>query len=76
MPGPAAARTVAGHGGRYLAVAAEPEALEGDPGLTSAVLIEFPNLAAARAWYDSAAYQPRKALRHRSVRNTRFPSGS
>jgi len=65
-----AARTVADHGGRYLAVAAQPEALEGEFALTSAVLIEFPDLATARAWYDSAAYQPFKALRHRSARNT------
>lgn len=66
----AAAATVADHGGRYLAVAATPEIVEGEPVLTSAVLIEFPDLAAARGWYDSTEYQPLKTLRRRSARNT------
>jgi len=35
-----------------------PEVLEGEPQLTSAILIEFPDLPAARAWYDSPAHQP------------------
>ena len=65
-----AARTVADYGGRYLAVASEPDVVEGDPVLTAPVLIEFPDLGAARAWYDSPDYQPLKELRHRSVRNT------
>jgi uncharacterized protein (DUF1330 family) len=60
---------VAEHGGRYLAAAVTPEAVEGDPGLTSVVLIEFPDADAARAWYDSPAYQPLKELRRRAVRN-------
>ena len=66
----AAAPSVAAHGGRYLAVAATPEVVEGDPTLNSAVLIEFPDLTSARAWYGSPDYQPLKALRHRSARNT------
>jgi uncharacterized protein (DUF1330 family) len=66
----AVAPTVAAHGGRYLAVAATPEAVEGDPTLNSAVLIEFPDLESARAWYGSPEYQPLKALRHRYARNT------
>jgi uncharacterized protein (DUF1330 family) len=65
----AVAPLVAAYGGRYLAVAADPEVVEGSPGLTSVVLIEFPDLAAARNWYASAEYQPLKALRHRSARN-------
>jgi uncharacterized protein (DUF1330 family) len=43
--------------------------VEGDPGLRSVVLIEFPDADSARAWYESAAYQPLKAIRHRAVRN-------
>lgn len=66
----AAAKTVADHGGRYLAVAAKPETVEGAPVSTSLVLIEFPDLAAAHAWYDAPAYQPLRALRHQSARNT------
>jgi len=60
---------VAEHGGRYLAAAVAPEVVEGDPGLTSVVLIEFPDADSARAWYDSPAYRPLKELRHRAVRN-------
>jgi uncharacterized protein (DUF1330 family) len=65
-----AAKTVADHGGRYLATAATPEVFEGEPAVKSLVLIEFPDIDAARAWYDSPAYQRLKALRHRSARNT------
>ena len=65
-----AAKLVAEHGGRYLAAAVAREVVEGDPGLTSVVLIEFPDGDSARAWYESPAYRPLKALRHRAVRNT------
>lgn len=64
-----AGRLVAEHGGRYLATAVAPEVVEGDPGLTEVVLIEFPDAESARAWYESPAYRPLKALRHRAVRN-------
>jgi uncharacterized protein (DUF1330 family) len=65
-----AGELVAEHGGRYLATAVAPEVVEGDPGLRSVVLIEFPDGDSARAWYESPAYRPLKALRHRAVRNT------
>lgn len=65
-----AAQTVAGHGGRYLAVAPTPEVLEGDPSLTAPVLIEFPSPDAASAWYTSAEYAPWKRLRQRACDNT------
>jgi uncharacterized protein (DUF1330 family) len=64
-----ASELVAEHGGRYLAAAVAPEVVEGDPGLRSVVLIEFPDAASARAWYDSPAYRPLKELRRRAVRN-------
>lgn len=38
------------------------ETLEGDPA-EGVVLIEFPDMAAAKAWYDSPAYQ--EAKQHR-----------
>jgi uncharacterized protein (DUF1330 family) len=44
--------------------------LEGvNPGLRSVVLMEFPDVESARAWYDDPAYQPLKAIRHRAVVN-------
>jgi uncharacterized protein (DUF1330 family) len=64
-----ASKLVAEHGGRYLAAAVEPEVVEGDPGLRSVVLIEFPDGESARAWYDSPAYAPLKELRRQAVRN-------
>ncbi len=62
-------KLVAEYGGRYLAAAVAPEVVEGDPDLTSVVLIEFPDADSARAWYQSPAYRPLKELRHRAVRN-------
>lgn len=38
------------------------ETLEGDPA-EGVVLLQFPDMAAARAWYDSPAYQEAKAVR-------------
>lgn len=64
-----AAKLVAEHGGRYVAIDVAPEVVEGDPGLRSVVLMEFPDAASARAWYESPAYQPLKAIRHRAVKN-------
>jgi uncharacterized protein (DUF1330 family) len=64
-----AAKLVAEHGGRYVAMDVAPEVVEGDPGLRSVVLMEFPDAASARAWYQSPAYQPLKAIRHRAVKN-------
>ena len=65
-----AAPLVAEHGGRYLATAVAPEVVEGDPGLRSVVLIEFPDADSARAWYESPAYAPLKELRRQAVQNT------
>jgi uncharacterized protein (DUF1330 family) len=64
-----AAKLVAEHGGRYVATDVAPEVVEGDPGLRSVVLMEFPDAASARAWYESPAYRPLKAIRHRAVKN-------
>ena len=63
------AALVAEHGGRYVAIDHAPEVVEGDPGLRSVVLIEFPDVASALAWYEAPAYQPLKAIRHRAVKN-------
>jgi uncharacterized protein (DUF1330 family) len=41
-------------------VDAAPEVVEGDPGLRSVVLMEFPDGDRARAWYESPAYRPLK----------------
>ncbi|QFU88965.1 hypothetical protein YIM_18930 [Amycolatopsis sp. YIM 10] len=49
-------------GGRFLVHGGELDVREGDwPG--DVVLVEFPDLARARAWYDSPAYQEILPLR-------------
>jgi uncharacterized protein (DUF1330 family) len=58
------------HGGRYLALGGTVETIEGGPTLHEPVLIEFPDLAAAHAWYDSPEYRPLRDLRRSAVRTT------
>ena len=55
--------TVERFGGRYLALGGPFEVIEGDwrPGIP--VIIEFPSIERARAWYESDVYRPLLALR-------------
>lgn len=55
------------YGGRYVVVGGDWETLEGRRSLTFPVLIEFPDAAAARAWYHSDDYRPLRDLRQRSA---------
>ena len=54
---------IAAHGGRYLVRGGELHVMEGVPGWKRLVVLEFPSLAAARAFYASADYAPLLALR-------------
>ncbi|WP_137126755.1 DUF1330 domain-containing protein [Roseomonas sp. HF4] len=54
---------IARFGGRYLVRGGAVEAREGEPGLNRLVILEFPDMPAARAFYDSAEYAPLLALR-------------
>jgi uncharacterized protein (DUF1330 family) len=54
--------SMAGHAGKPLAYYGAIETLEG-PEATGSVIIEFPTVEEARAWYDSPAYQEARALR-------------
>jgi uncharacterized protein (DUF1330 family) len=58
-----AAPTVAAYGGRYLVRGGATESLEGDWHPPRLVILEFPDVEAGRAWWDSPEYQPAKALR-------------
>lgn len=50
--------TVDAHGGKYLIRGQAAEILEGNAGEHPLkVILEFPDLAAAKGWYDSAEYQ-------------------
>lgn len=58
---------IAAHGGRYVVRGGQMEVLEGDwPGQRTVVL-EFPDMARLKAFYDSADYAPLLALRQRSA---------
>ena len=50
-------------GGRYLARGGATEVLEGDRAPHRMVILEFPDMDAARAWYESPAYVAARAAR-------------
>lgn len=57
--------TLVPHGGAFLIHGSMPEVLEGElPG--QVVVIRFPDMDKARAWYDSPAYQAILPLRTRN----------
>ncbi|MDW3850823.1 DUF1330 domain-containing protein [Micromonospora sp. BRA006-A] len=58
--------TLAPHGGRFLVHATPHEVKEGTwPG--AVVMLGFPGIAEARAWWDSPAYQEIAPLRSRHI---------
>jgi uncharacterized protein (DUF1330 family) len=54
---------VTAHGGRFLARGGEQVILEGEPAVDRVVIMEFPDLDAARAWYSDPDYEEVKPLR-------------
>jgi uncharacterized protein (DUF1330 family) len=59
----AAPTAIAAGGGRLLVRGGEPVVFEGDWQPSRMVIIEFEDLAAAKRWYESEAYQGAKKLR-------------
>jgi uncharacterized protein (DUF1330 family) len=59
---------IAAHGGRFLVRGGEAEAREGAAAAGRLVVVEFPDLAAARRFYDSPDYQAILPLRQRASR--------
>ena len=55
------------HGGRYLTRPGRHEVVEGDWRPDRVVVVEFPDMAALKAWYRSPDYQPLIALRRRAA---------
>lgn len=51
------------HGGRFLARSQAPITLEGPADTRRTVVVEFPDVAQAQAFYESAQYQAAKAIR-------------
>ena len=66
------AATIAAHGGRFLARGGAAEALEGAYPVRRVVILEFPTMAALKAWYASPEYAPLLALRQRASRGDLF----
>jgi uncharacterized protein (DUF1330 family) len=54
---------VAAGGGRFVVRGGELAVLEGDWNPSRLVVLEFPDLEAAKAWYASEQYQAAKQLR-------------
>ena len=48
---------VAAHGGRFIVRGGEMQVLEGDWSPLRVVVMEFPDVETARAWYESDQYQ-------------------
>ena len=69
--GPKASAAAAGHPVKPLAVYGTIDQLEGEP-MEGAVILEFPDMAAARAWYDSPAYQEAVKFRHAGSKSKTF----
>lgn len=55
--------TIAQYGGRFIARASEMATLEGPEETRRLIILEFPSLAKAKAWYNSKEYQNAKKLR-------------
>jgi uncharacterized protein (DUF1330 family) len=55
--------TLVPHGGEYLVRGGEKQVLEGNWDPARVVVLKFPSLANAKAWYDGAGYTKARALR-------------
>ena len=61
--------TIAAFGGRYLVRGGALTVLEGTWSPKRCVVLEFPSMAQLKAWYDSPAYVPLRAIRERSTKS-------
>ena len=64
--------TIEHYGGRFLVRGGAVDALEGDFVPKRIVVLEFPSLERAKAWWDSPEYQPLRALRRSASRGDLF----
>ena len=55
--------TIAQYGGKFLHRGGAIEVLEGEWPQRRRVIIEFPSMAAAKAWWDSPEYEKPRAMR-------------
>lgn len=59
--------TVEAFGGRYIVRGGATQHLEGAWTPTRLVVLEFPDVATARAWWSSDAYRPARMLRNETA---------
>ena len=62
-----AQESIAKHGGRYLARGGRVEPVEGGWTPKAIVIVEFPDMARAKAWYQSAEYAEALKVRARAL---------
>lgn len=55
------------HGGKLIGSSANPEVLEGNVDCMRTLIIEFPDMASLKTWYDAEEYQPMKAIRQQGI---------
>jgi uncharacterized protein (DUF1330 family) len=55
--------SIAAHGGKYIARGGKVDILEGDWTPRRLVILQFPDAAQARRWWESAGYAEAKRLR-------------
>lgn len=63
-----AAASTARHGGRYIVRGGAIEAVEGKPVPKMLVVVEFPTMEQARAWYRSPDYVEALKISHNAMR--------
>jgi uncharacterized protein (DUF1330 family) len=61
--------TVAQYGGRFLARGGRLEVLEGTWSPKRLVILEFPSVEQAKAWFDSPEYAPARRIRQKASRS-------
>ena len=62
--------TIAAYGGRFLARGGKVDILEGDWQPKRLVIVEFPSVERAKAWWSSPEYADAKALRQATSKGT------
>lgn len=62
--------TIAAFGGRFIARGGKIESLEGAWQPNRVIILEFPDAATARRWYDSPEYAEAKRLRQAHSRGS------
>ena len=65
-----AQRAVESFGGRYIARGGTVEVLEGEWHARRTIILEFPDMGRAKAWWDSEEYREGKVLRQAIARST------